>query len=154
MNYKKLKRSAAALSLALAALVGLTAAAAGAYTGGAGPEPRRPAAQERLKDDDWDWDDDDWNWDWDWDDEKWAEQEKRLAEEYAAHGVTMDGKKYYYRGELVNVFLDQRADESFYTLDRDPKGTVSIKIVRDKTGEIAGVEKMTPAEAQALFSDE
>ena len=35
---------------------------------------------------DWDWDQDwdDEEWDWDWDNEKWAEEEKRLAEEYAA----------------------------------------------------------------------
>ena len=55
---------------------------------------------------DWDWDQDwdDEEWDWDWDNEKWAEEEKRLAEEYAAHGVIkQDGKNYYYQGRPVYI---------------------------------------------------
>ena len=41
-------------------------------------------------------------WEWHWDNEKWAEEEKRLAEEYAAHGVIrQDGKNYYYQGRPI-----------------------------------------------------
>lgn len=103
---------------------------------------------------DWDWDQDwdDEEWDWDWDNEKWAEEEKRLAEEYAAHGVIkQDGKNYYYQGKLVYIFLDRRADGGLYTLNMNPEGTANIKIVRDKSGKITGVAELTREEIKDLF---
>ena len=39
-------------------------------------------------------------------DERIKEWEEAQAAEYQAVGVTMDGKKYYYQGQLVNIFLD------------------------------------------------
>lgn len=30
--------------------------------------------------------------------------------EYRAAGITMDGKNYYYQGQLINIFLDVCAD--------------------------------------------
>ena len=111
---------------------------------------------------DWDWDNEKWNWDWDWDDEewewdwdneKWAEEEKRLAEEYAAHGVIrQDGKNYYYQGRPVYIFLDRRTDGGgLYTLNMNPEGTANIKIVRDKSGKITGVAALTQEEIKELF---
>ena len=101
---------------------------------------------------DWDWDNEKWNWDWDWDDEKWAEEEKRLAEEYAAHGVIkQDGKNYYYQGRLVYIFLDRRADSGPYTLNMNPEGTVNIRIVRDKSGKITGIAELTREEIKDSF---
>ena len=99
---------------------------------------------------DWDWDDEDW--DWDWDNEKWAEEEKRLAEEYAVHGVIrQDGKNYYYQGRPVYIFLDRRTDGGLYTLNMNPEGTANIKIVRDKSGKITGVAELTREEIKELF---
>lgn len=104
---------------------------------------------------DWDWDEDwdDEDWDWDWDNEKWAEEEKRLAEEYAAHGVIrQDGKNYYYQGRPVYIFLDRRTDGGgLYTLNMNPEGTANIKIVRDKSGKITGVAELTREEIKELF---
>ena len=101
---------------------------------------------------DWDWDNEKWNWDWDWDDEKWAEEDKRLAEEYAAHGVIkQDGKNYYYQGRLVYIFLDRRADSGPYTLNMNPEGTVNIRIVRDKSGKITGIAELTREEIKDSF---
>ncbi len=104
---------------------------------------------------DWDWDQDwdDEEWDWDWDNEKWAEEEKRLAEEYAAHGVIrQDGKNYYYQGRPVYIFLDRRTDGGgLYTLNMNPEGTVNIRIVRDKSGKITGVAELTREEIKELF---
>lgn len=81
---------------------------------------------------------------------EWAEAQKA---EYQAAGVTMDGKSYYYQGQLVNIFLDIRANQSFYTLNIDPAGTVSIKITRSADNKIAGVAYMTEAEAAELLED-
>ncbi len=102
---------------------------------------------------DWDWDWDDEDWDWDWDNEKWAEEEKRLAEEYAVHGVIrQDGKNYYYQGRPVYIFLDRRTDGGgLYTLNMNPEGTVNIRIVRDKSGKITGVAELTREEIKELF---
>ncbi len=81
---------------------------------------------------------------------KWEEAQ---TTEYAAAGVTMDGKDYYYQGQLVNIFLDIRADRSFYTLDLNPAGTVNIKIIRDADNKILDVAYMTEAEAAELLED-
>ncbi|MDE5950603.1 MAG: hypothetical protein K2H12_03360, partial [Acetatifactor sp.] len=73
--------------------------------------------------------------------------------EYQAVGVTIDGKDYYYRGQLVNIFLDIRANKSFYTLNMNPNGTVNIKIIRNADNEIAYVAYMTEAEVEELLGD-
>ncbi len=86
-------------------------------------------------------------------DEKEKEWAAAQAAEYQAAGVTMDGKNYYYQGQLVNIFLDIRANQSFYTLDTNPAGTVNIKITRDAGDKIADVAYMTEAEVTELLED-
>ena len=89
--------------------------------------------------------------------EEFDEQEKEWAEaqaaEYRAVGVTVDGKDYYYQSQLVNIFLDIRANQSFRTLNMNPKGTVNIKIIRDAENKIIGVSYMTEAEVVELLGD-
>lgn len=90
--------------------------------------------------------------------EKQEKQEKEWAEaqraEYQAAGVTMDGKNCYYQGQLVNIFLDVRStNQSFYTLDMNPKGTVNIRIIRGEDEKITGVAYLTEAEITELFGD-
>ncbi len=82
--------------------------------------------------------------------QEWAEAQ---TAEYQAVGVTMDGKDYYYQGQLVNIFLDIRANKSLYTLNRNPNGTVHIKIVRDAENKITNVSYMTEAEVTELLQD-
>ena len=82
--------------------------------------------------------------------QEWAEAQ---TAEYRAVGVTMDGKDYYYAGQLVNIFLDIRPNKSVYTLNMNPKGTVNIKIIRDANNKITGVSYMTEAEVIELFGD-
>lgn len=92
----------------------------------------------------------------DMDEEKDAwevELEKKQLEEYRAVGVTKKGKNYYYQGQLVNIFLDMRPNYSFYTLDINPEGTVNIKILRGKDGQITGVAYLTEEEFRELFGD-
>ncbi len=90
-------------------------------------------------------------------DELEAEKEKEWAAvqtaEYQAVGVTMDGKSYYYQGQLVNIFLDIRANKSFYTLNTNPAGTVNIKIIRDTNEKITGVAYMAETEVTELLKD-
>lgn len=91
-------------------------------------------------------------------DEEWDEAEKALEEEqlaqYRAVGVTKNGKNYYYKGQLVNIFLDiHKPNQSFYTLDMNPAGTVNVKIVRAEDGQITGAAYMTEVEIKELFGD-
>ena len=86
-------------------------------------------------------------------DEKEKDWATAQTAEYQATGVTMDGKNYYYQGQLVNIFLDIRANQSFYTLDINPSGTVNIKITRDTDGKIVGVAYITEAEMAELLKD-
>lgn len=81
---------------------------------------------------------------------RWEEEQK---EEYQAVGVTVDGKNYYYQGQLVNIFLDIRVNQSFWTLNMNPAGTVNIKISRDADNKITGVAYMTEAEVNELFGE-
>ena len=91
-------------------------------------------------------------------DELEKKQEKEWEEaqiaEYGAVGVTINGKDYYYQGQLVNIFLDIRSNKSFYTLNMNPNGTINIKIVRNEKNEIIGVAYMTEAEVIELFGDD
>ncbi len=82
------------------------------------------------------------------------ELDRRLAEEYRAHGVTAEGKNYYYQGQLVHIFLDRQPNQSFYRLEMNPLGSIDIKILRDETGAIQGVAPLTEAERKELFGDE
>ncbi len=90
-------------------------------------------------------------------DEQKEKQEKEWTAaqtaEYQAAGVTMDGKDYYYQGQLVSIFLDIRANQSFYTLNMNPKGTINIKITRDMDNKITGIAYMTEAEVTELLED-
>lgn len=82
------------------------------------------------------------------------EWEKKQAEEYRAVGVSREGKSYYYKGELVYIFLDRNLpNQSFFTLDMNPAGTVNIKIIRSADGQITGVTYMTEAEVGELLGD-
>ena len=86
-------------------------------------------------------------------DEREQEWEEMQRAEYQAAGVTTDGKNYYYQGQLARIFLDIRANKSFYTLNMNPKGTVNIKIIRDADNKITGVAYMTEAEVTELFGN-
>ena len=91
------------------------------------------------------------------DEDEWNEKEKEWDEaqraEYQAVGVAVEGKDYYYQGQLVNIFLDIRANRSFYTLNTNPAGTVNIKIIRDGDNNITDAVYMTETEATELLKD-
>lgn len=85
-------------------------------------------------------------------DEQKKEMEEAQRAEYEAVGVTMNGKEYYYQGQLVNIFLDIRANKSFYTLNMNPAGTVNIKITRDADDKIKSVSYMNEMEITELLN--
>ena len=111
-------------------------------------------------DDYWDDFDDYWaDFDDAWNDfnDKWSSYENYVnSSDYAKYGVTYKDGHYFYNKEPVRYFLDvQRSDSSakIATVETNPKGNVSIKIVRDKNGNITGVEKLTAKEIKKYFGD-
>lgn len=86
-------------------------------------------------------------------DELEKELEKEQLAQYQAVGVTKNGKNYYYKGQLVNIFLDTRPNKSFYTLNLNPAGIVNIRILRGEDGQITGVAYMTETEVAELLGD-
>lgn len=90
--------------------------------------------------------------------ERKEKQEKEWEEAYIAKyrevGITIDGKNYYYQGELVHIFLDiVQSNQSFCRLDINPTGTANIKIVRGEDGKIIGVAYMSEKEVEELLGD-
>lgn len=80
--------------------------------------------------------------------------DEQLMEAYQAVGVTWNGKNCYYKGQLVNIFLDiHMPNRSSYRLDMNPAGKVNIKIVRSAGGQITGVAYMNEAEVEELLGD-
>ena len=99
------------------------------------------------------WDFDDWDF---WDD--WDENfsDSTTVKEYSKYGVTYKDGHYYYNNEPVRYFLDvQRSSSSttIATVETNPKGKADIKIVRDKNGNITGVEKLTANEIEKYFGN-
>lgn len=92
--------------------------------------------------------------DCDWEQKKLEKElEKERLAEYKKYGIIRKGKAYYYKGKLVNIFMDVRKDSSFYTLDMNPKGTVNVKVTRGADNKIQSVGRMSEAEAEELFID-
>lgn len=83
-----------------------------------------------------------------------AELDQQIIDEYKAYDIIKDGKSYYYKNQLVNVFLDIRKDSPFYVLDMNPLGRINIKITRDETGKIQSIDYMTKEETSQLFDNE
>lgn len=80
--------------------------------------------------------------------------EEEQLEEYRAIGITKKGKNYYYKEQLIYIFLDiHRSDQSVYTLNMNPAGTVNVKILRGEDGKIVGAAYMTEAEVTELLGD-
>lgn len=83
-----------------------------------------------------------------------AALDRAQAEEYAAHGLVKRSGAYYYKDQLVRIFMDQRQDDqSFRTLDVNPRGAVDVEVVRDGDDQILSVGLMSQEAAAELLED-
>ncbi len=78
--------------------------------------------------------------------------ERQQIEEYQTYGIAKEDEGFYYKGQLVRIFLDAHAGKA-YSLDVNPKGMADICIVRDGSDEITGVRYMTEQEREGLFGE-
>lgn len=81
------------------------------------------------------------------------ELEEQQMAKYRALGLTREGKRWYYQGQPVHILLDLRPNKSFYSLDIDPLGTVSVEVLRDEENNITGVSLMTREEVDRWHRD-
>lgn len=83
-----------------------------------------------------------------------AALDRAQAEEYAAHGLVKRSGAYYYKDQPVRIFMDQRQDDqSFRTLDVNPRGAVDVEVVRDRDDQILSVGLMSQEAAAELLED-
>ncbi|MCI9564244.1 MAG: hypothetical protein HFF63_10155, partial [Oscillospiraceae bacterium] len=83
-----------------------------------------------------------------------AALDRAQAEEYAAHGLVKRSGAYYYKDQPVRIFMDQRQDDqSFRTLDVNPRGAVDVEVVRDGDDQILSVGLMSQEAAAELLED-
>ncbi len=60
---------------------------------------------------------------------------------------------FYYKGKRVRILADFKADKSFVQFSYDEKGTINLKISRNKNGKISKVGYLSKKEAEELLED-
>lgn len=70
--------------------------------------------------------------------------------QYQPFGITYStaDEGLYYNGQRVKCFVDRVADGWFYTLWTDDAGTVNLAAVRDASGQLTGVERISEEQAR------
>lgn len=79
------------------------------------------------------------------------ELDRQRLEEYERYGLSTEGKRYYYQGQLVNIFLDHVPGSRSYFLNMNPAGMVNVKVLREADGTITGMDYMRKEEADRFL---
>ena len=75
-----------------------------------------------------------------------------IARQYKKYGITEKNNTFYYKNKRIRIFIDIRADQSFIRFSYDKKGTVNIKITRNKKGKISNVKSLSKKEADKYLT--
>ncbi len=75
-----------------------------------------------------------------------------IARQYKKYGITEKNNTFYYKNKRIRIFIDIRADQSFVRFSYDKKGTVNIKITRNKKGKISNVKSLSKKEADKYLT--
>ncbi len=75
-----------------------------------------------------------------------------IARQYKKYGITEKNNTFYYKNKRIRIFVDIRADQSFVRFSYDKKGTVNIKITRNKKGKISNVKSLSKKEADKYLT--
>ncbi len=75
-----------------------------------------------------------------------------IVKQYKKYGITEKNNAFYYKNKRIRIFIDIRADQSFVRLNYDKKGTVNIKITRNKKGKISNVKSLSKKEADKYLT--
>ncbi len=75
------------------------------------------------------------------------------AKAYAAHDIEKKNGAYYYKGSRVRIFMDVKADDSFYIFNYDANGSIDLRLQRDDAGSIIRLESLTQEELNEIQQD-
>lgn len=73
--------------------------------------------------------------------------------EYKRFDITIKGGIYFYDGDRIRIFHDMKADRSFENSFVDMKGTVDVRLIRGKRGNIKTLELIPKNEADEILKD-
>ncbi len=71
--------------------------------------------------------------------------------EYIKWNIKKKNSAYYYKNKRVRVFVDLRSDKSIVEYSYDKKGTVDVKVTRNKKGTISKVKRLSKKEADKFL---
>lgn len=74
-----------------------------------------------------------------------------INKEYKKWKIKIKNGNYYYKNKRVRVFADIKPDKSFLQFSYDKKGTVDIKITRNKKGHIKNIKYLSKEEADEFL---
>ncbi len=74
-----------------------------------------------------------------------------INKEYKKWKIKRKNGNYYYKNKRVRVFADIKPDKSFLQFSYDKKGTVDIKITRNKKGYIKNIKYLSKEEADEFL---
>ncbi len=85
---------------------------------------------------------------------KTQESSKRAyAKAYAEYGIAQENGSYYYKGRRIRIFMDVKADESFFVFNYDRNGTIDLRLRRAEDGSIIKIENPAPEEIDEIRDD-
>lgn len=75
-------------------------------------------------------------------------------EQYSAYGISLsaDGTVLDYNGQRVKLLVDMVSDDFFETYWFDEAGTINMSVVRNSTGHITSIERISEEQAQKYHS--
>lgn len=76
-----------------------------------------------------------------------------VLEDYKAFGLTLEGERYYYKGELVRFFIDNRSGVPGMfsgTVFDDSVGAYDLMTIRDAENQLVSIEEITRMQADEL----
>ncbi|MBD5514984.1 MAG: M56 family metallopeptidase [Lachnospiraceae bacterium] len=80
-------------------------------------------------------------------------ENKGLLDEYNQNDIITIKDAYYYHNARVRLLVDVRSDGSFENFNYNERGTVDLRLVRDKNNDIVRVEYLSTEEAAEIIQD-
>lgn len=75
------------------------------------------------------------------------------SSEYARFGITKKSNAYFYKNKRIRILFDEKADHSFEYSFIDIDGTIDIRLLRNKAGNISKLKRIPKKKANKILKD-
>lgn len=75
------------------------------------------------------------------------------SSEYARFGITKKSNAYFYKNKRIRILFDEKADHSFEYSFIDINGTIDIRLLRNKAGNISKLKRIPKKKANKILKD-